>query len=84
MGLSLFCRLKRLQELRREHEAARRDIEFNEEGKLGIQMLKNIIQELETMVRRPDGFLATLDEDLAKTLVLKHIESEHKWLQDHK
>ena len=47
-------------------------------------MLKGIIRELETMVNRPDGFLTTLDEDYAKTLVLKHIESERKWLDEHK
>ena len=36
------------------------------------------------MLGRPDKFLTTLDEDYAKTLVLKHIESEKKWLEAHK
>lgn len=81
---NIWKRLKRIQELKREHEAARREIEFKEDGTQGIQMLKSIIQELEGMVVRPDKFLTTLDEDYAKTLVLKHIESEKKWLEEHK
>ena len=81
---NIWKRLKRIQELKRDHEEARRDIEYNEDGKLGIQMLKTIISELETMVCRPDKFLNTLDEDLAKTLVLKHMESEQAWLKENK
>ena len=52
--MTLLCRLKRIQELKREHEAARREIEFKEDGTQGIQMLKSIIQELEGMVVRYD------------------------------
>ena len=54
--LTLLCRLKRIQELKREHEAARREIEFKEDGTQGIQMLKSIIQELEGMVVRYDHY----------------------------
>lgn len=81
---NIWKKLKRIQELKRDHEAARRDIEFNEDGKEGIRLLKATIQELEAIVCRPDKFLNTLDEDLAKTLVLKHMESEQQWLQENK
>ena len=72
------------QELKRDHEEARREVEFKDDLTHGIGLLKSTIRELEAITCRPDKLLNTLDEDLAKTLVVKHMQSEQQWLKENK
>ena len=85
---NIWSRRKRIVELKRDHEAARGKIEgISGVGGMqgiddGINMLKNLIGEWDAMVARPNKCITSLEEDLTKALLLKHIESEQTWIKD--
>merc|ERR1712061_401333 len=79
---NIWSRRKRIVELRRDHEAARGKIEgISGQGGVkgineGVKILRPLIDEWDTIVSRPNKDITTLEQDLTKALLLKHIVSE--------
>ena len=91
---NIWGRRKRIVELRRDHEAARGKIEgisgagvkgdFVKGINEGVQIIKSLIDEWDEFVFRPNKDLISLEQDLTKAILLKHIESEQAWLKSQK
>ena len=91
---NIWGRRKRIVELRRDHEAARGKIEgISGEGVKGdfvkgidegVKIIKSLIDEWDDFVFRPNKDLISLEQDLTKAILLKHIESEQAWLKSQK
>ena len=84
---NIWSRRKRIVELRRDHEAARGKIEgISGQGGVkgideGVKILRPLIDEWDTIVSRPNKDITTLEQDLTKALLLKHIVSEQEFLK---
>ena len=84
---NIWNRRRRIVELRRDHEAARGKIEgISGDGGVkgideGVTILKCLIDEWDEFVCRPNKDLTTLEQDLTKALLLKHIESEKEFMK---
>jgi len=85
---NIWNRRRRIVELRADHESARGKIEGiglkPEESAIkkideGVSILKYLIDEWDEFVCRPNKDLTTLEQDLTKALLLKHIESEKEY-----
>ena len=83
---NIWAKRKRIVELRRDHDAARGKIEgISGVGGVkgideGIKIVMGLLREWEAMVCRPNKDITSLEEDLTKAILLKHIETEHLWL----
>ena len=82
---NIWNRRRRIVELRRDHEAARGKIEgISGTGGVkgideGVTIIKYLIDEWDEFVCRPNNDLTSLEQDLTKALLLKHIESEKEF-----
>lgn len=76
---NIWKRKKRIVELKRDHETARKELE-SKKIRSAIHFLIDIIAEWDTMIYRPYKEVTKLEDDLKKAILLNNETMEREWM----
>ena len=77
---NIWKRLKRIVELKKDHETAKKEITERKEIRSGINFLSDLIAEWDTFVYRPYVEITKLEENLKKAIQLNNELMEREWM----
>jgi len=77
---NIWKRLKRIVELKKDHETARKEMEKKQIGS-AINFLSDLIEEWDTIIYRPYKEVTCLEEDLKKAILLNNENMEREWMK---
>lgn len=80
---NIWKRRKRIVELKRDHETARKELESKKE-RSAIHFLSDLIDEWDSMIFRPYKEVQGLEDDLKKAILLNNENMEREWLHSNK
>ena len=78
---NIWKRLKRIVELKRDHESARKELD-QQKVRSAINYLIDLINEWDTIIYRPYKEVTSLEEDLKKVVLFNNESMERKWMNE--
>ena len=81
---NIWKHLKRIVELKKDHETAKKEITERKEIRSGLNFLADLIAEWDTFVYRPYIEITKLEENLKKAIQLNNELMEREWMHSNR